>query len=241
MNSNKKFDFYKNSIYFLIANAVLALVAIVILCVFGFNYGASLAHGKLILNISLFSIISLLLLFLYVGIRYDYTKALTMLFVSAHNMLLSTAVICLIRVPVTELLVAGYVLLVALTAVYSLLLTNKIKNVNLKKADFSEVIKTTINASVKQLAIYSAVVVALMFLSLIAFSGSAFGFVRLFLVMLVVLIYSAMTINLPVWCFLSTKIKKVNRTKVDTNVENQKVVKAVTLGDGEPTQTSKTE
>ena len=240
MNSNKKYDFYKNAIYFLIANAVLLVAAIVVLCVFGFNYGTNLAHGRMILGISLSTIISLLVLLVYVGIRYDFVKAMTIVFVVAHNMLLSSAVICLIRVPITEALIAGYVLLITLTAVFTLIMTNKIKEINLKKADFSEVIKNTISESVKQVLVYSLIVVGLMFLSLIAFNASVFNFARLFFVMMVVLIYSIMTIALPIWCFLSTKIKRVKRAKVDTNVDNQKVVKAASL-DSEEVEASEAE
>ena len=240
MNSNKKYDFYKNAIYFLIANAVLLVAAIVVLCVFGFNYGTNLAHGRMILGISLSTIISLLVLLVYVGIRYDFVKAMTIVFVVAHNMLLSSAVICLIRVPITEALIAGYVLLITLTAVFTLIMTNKIKEINLKKADFSEVIKNTISESVKQVLVYSLIVVGLMFLSLIVFNASVFNFARLFFVMMVVLIYSIMTIALPIWCFLSTKIKRVKRAKVDTNVDNQKVVKAASL-DSEEAEASEAE
>lgn len=229
MNSNKKYDFYKNAIYFLIANAVLLVSAIVILCIFGFNYGVNISHGRMILGISLTTIISLLIVLIYVGIRYDFVKALTILFVNAHNLLLSSAIICLIRVPVTESMIAGFALLVALTSVYTLIMTNKIKDINLKKVDFSEVIKNTLNESIKHILVYSLIAVGLLFLSLIAFNANVFNFARLFFVMMVVLIYSVVTIALPIWCFLSTKIKRVKRAKVDTNVDNQKVVKAVNL------------
>lgn len=231
MNSNKKYDFYKNAIYFLIANAVLLVAAIVVLCVFGFNYGVNISHGRMVFGIALTTILSLAVLLVYVGIRYDFVKSLTIVFVSAHNILLSTAIICLIRVPVTETLIAGFALLVALSSVYALLMTNKIKDINLKKDDFSAVIKKTIGESVKQILVYSLIVVGLLFLSLLAFNASTFNFARLFFVMMVVLIYSMMTITLPIWCFLSTKIKRVKRAKVDTNIDNQKVVKAASLGE----------
>ena len=229
MNSNKKYDFYKNAIYFLIANAVLTAVAIIILCIFGFNYGVNISHGRMIFGTALTSILSLLIILVYVGLRYDFIKAMTIVFVSVHNMLLSTAVICLIRVPVTESLIAAYALLIAISTAYTLIMTNKIKDINLKKADFSDVIKNTVNESIKQILVYSLIVVGLMFISLIAFNASVFSFARLFFVMMVVLIYSTVTIILPIWCFLSTKIKKVNRAKVDSNVDNQKVVKAASL------------
>lgn len=231
MNSNKKYDFYKNAIYFLIANAVLLVAAIVVLSVFGFNYGVNISHGRMVFGIALTTILSLAVLLVYVGIRYDFVKSLTIVFVSAHNILLSTAIICLIRVPVTETLIAGFALLVALSSVYALLMTNKIKDINLKKDDFSAVIKKTIGESVKQILVYSLIVVGLLFLSLLAFNASTFNFARLFFVMMVVLIYSMMTITLPIWCFLSTKIKRVKRAKVDTNIDNQKVVKAASLGE----------
>lgn len=232
MNSSKKYDFYKNSICYLIANAVIVLAAIVVISIWGFNYQTSVTGGKLLLSSTLSIIISLLLVFLYVGLRYDFAKAFSIVLTVVHNALLSTALIAIIRVPVTESIVMGYILLVGLSTAYTLILTEKLKDVNLKKVDYNEIIKNTMASSIKQIVILSAVVVIVLLLCLITLSSNMFNLIRILLVMVFVLIYSSLTIILPSWCYFSSKIKKVKKAKVDNNVENQKVVKAAVI-DGE--------
>lgn len=237
MNSNKKYDFFKGGLYFLIANAVILVAGIVILSIFGFNTDGILSGGKLVLNIALMLIISLVAIFVYIGIRYDYAKAFTVVVTSIVNMLFTTALIVLIRIPVTEILVAVYALSIGLTTVFTILLTNKVNNANLKKADYSDIIKGAISKSIKQIFVFSAILLAVLFLSLIVASKDTFNFARLFFVMIVVVLYSSFTINLPLWCYFSSKIKKINKTKADEGVTNQKVVKAVQT----PEQTTENE
>ena len=227
MNSNKKYDFYKNGLYFLIANAVLLVAGIVILSIFGFNVDGTISGGKLLFQIALMSVISLVVVFVYVGIRYDYAKAFTIVVTSLMNMLICTALIIVVRIPVTDILVAVYGALIALTTVFTILLTDKAKDANLKKTDYSEVIKNTISKSIKQIFVFSAVVIALLFLSLIIASKDTFNFARLFFVMFVVVLYSSFTVKLPLWIFFSSKMQKIKKAKADQNVENQKVIKAV--------------
>ena len=241
MNSNKKYDFYKNTIYYLIASAVLLFASIIVVCVVGFNHQTSVSAGSLVLKSALISIISLLLVFLYVGFRYDFAKAFGIVAITTHNLLLSTAIIAIIRVPVTESLLMGYMLLIGISTLYTLMLTEKLKNVNLKKADYNEIIKNATKQSLKPIVLLTAIILVVLMLTLLVASAYIFSLARVLFVMLLIVIYSAFTLILPVWCFFSSKIKNVKRAKVDTNVENQKVVKAVTLGDGEPTQTSQTE
>ena len=227
MNSNNKYDFYNNSKYFLFANAVLLAVAIVIVSIFGFRFETDIAQGKLLLATALVTLLSLISVFVYVKLRYDTAKAFCAVLVGAHNVLLSTVFVALIRIPVTENLVAGFALVVGLTTVAVLSLTQNIKNENLKKVDYSEIIKNQLSQNLKQITVFGAIVVAILFLSLIIASKEMFGFARLFFVMVIVVLYSTFTIILPIWCFLSSKIKNVKKAKVDENVENQKVVKAV--------------
>lgn len=235
MNSNKKYDFYKSGLYFLIANAFILIVGIIILSIFGFNVDGIIAGGRLLLNIALMSVISLIVIFIYVGIRYDYAKAFTIVVTSMINMLFTTALIVLIRIPVTEILVAVYALAIGLTTVFTILMTEKVKDTNLKKIDYSDIIKNAISKSIKQIFYFSTILLTILFLSLIVASKDTFNFARLFFVMMVVVLYSSFTINLPLWCYFSSKIKKINKAKTDEGVSNQKVVKAV------PTQDQSTE
>ena len=232
MNLSKKYDFYKNSLYYLIGNSVLLIAAIIVMAICGFNYNSSVAGGSLLFQSVLSIIISSVAILVYVGIRYDFAKAFSIVLTVVHNVMLSTALIIIFRIPVTESIVMSYILLIGLSTVYTLMLTERLKDVNLKKADYNQIIKSSINASIKQIVLLSAIVVAILFLSLLVLNASTISLVRMFCVMLFVLIYSAFTVVLPSWCFFSSKIKKVKRAKVDQNVENQKVVKAATI-DGE--------
>ena len=232
MNSNKKYDFYKNTIYYLIASAVLLFASIIVVCVVGFNHQTSVSAGSLVLKSALISIISLILVFLYVGFRYDFAKAFGIVAITTHNLLLSTAIIAIIRVPVTESLLMGYMLLIGISTLYTLMLTEKLKNVNLKKADYNEIIKNATKQSLKPIVLLTAIILVVLMLTLLVASAYIFSLARVLFVMLLIVIYSAFTLMLPVWCFFSSKIKNVKRAKVDTNVENQKVVKAVSV-DGE--------
>lgn len=231
MNSNKKYDYYKNSLYYLIANVVVLLVGIIVMAVCGFNYATTIQPGSLLFTCSLSIIVSLAVIYLYIGLRYDFAKAFSIVLVCVHNVLLSTATIAIIRVPVTEALAMGYILLVGLSAIFTLIQTEKLKDVNLKKADYNKVIKGSIKDSVKLIAILSAIVVSILLLSLLIASKDMFALARIFFVMMLVIIYSYFTISLPFWCYFSSKIKKVKRAKIDENVDVQKVAKAVNIDD----------
>ena len=235
MNLNKKYDFYKYSLYYLISNAVVFLIGILVASIFGFNYASTQTAGKIFFESSLSVVISLALVLIYVGLRYGFAKALSIVLVCAHNVLLSVALVAIVRVPVGDAMVMGFALLVGLTAIVTLVLTEKHKDVNFKKADYNELIKTTFNENVKNFAIFFGVLVAILLLCLIIGSANIFNLARVLFVMLIVLAYSTFTINLPVWLYFSSKIKRVKRAKVDENVENQKVVKAVADSNGDDT------
>src|SRR5574344_68872 len=177
MNSNK-YNFYKNSLYYLIANGVIFLAGIVIMCIFGFNLDTSIKSGHLIF-ISAFSVvIALLINFIYVGLRYDFAKAFSVIITTVHNVLLSTAIICLIRISVSETIVMGYILLVGLTTLFTMVMTEKLKGIDLRKANYSQVIKSAIAGSIKQLVVLSAIVLAVLLLSLIISSSNVYMLAR---------------------------------------------------------------
>lgn len=235
MNSNK-YDFYKNSIYYLIANAIILLAGIIVFAICGFNYTSSIAGAHVLFQSVLSIIISLVLVLLYVGLRYDFAKAFSVVILIAHNVLLSTALIAIIRIPVTENIVVSYLLLTGFSAVYTLIMTEKFKNVDLKKSNYSELIKASIKENIKSITILSAIIVVVLLLSLIILNQNIFSIARLFFVMMVVLLYSIFTVALPAWCYFSSKLKKIKRAKVDENVENQKVAKAVAVEEKESSE-----
>ena len=227
MNSNKKFDLYKSALYFLIANAVLYVAGVIIIAIFGLNLQNNMSFASVILPLALVSVLSLLFVLIYVGLRYDFAKAWTAVVASVHNLILSIALIALIRIPVGESLVAGFALVVALTTVFTLMITKNTSDVNLKNTDYSEVIKNAISKNYKPVVVVGAMFVAMLFVSLIVSSIDAFVFARLLFVMLIAVLYCTMTITLPIWCFFSSKMKNIKRVKTDNNVENQKVALAV--------------
>ena len=228
MNLNK-FNFYKNSLYFLIANAVLCLVAIVIGFVFGVNYHTFIPAGNLLFSAVMASILSLVAIFLLIGFTTNFAKAFSVVLIVVNNLLLSTALIILLRVPISESLTMGYILLIAITTLFALLSTNKFENINFKKEDKNQLIKKSLCENSKVVLITSFMVVAVLLLSLIIASNSMFDLVREFLVMMAVIVYSYLTVQLPIVCYISTKIVTKKKAKVDKKVENQKIVTAVAV------------
>ena len=226
MNSNK-FNFYKNSVYFLIANAVVAVIALVIGIVFGVNYNTSVLPGNLLFNTVMSVLLSLVAIFLFVGFTTSFAKAFSVVLIAANNVLLSTSIIVLVRIPVSESIVMGYILLVAITTLFTLLATQKFENINFKKEDKNQIIKKSLRENSKVVLFTSISFVAVLLLGLIVASASMFDLVREFLVMLAVIVYGYLTIQLPIVCYMSTKIKTRKKVKVDKKVENQKLVKAV--------------
>lgn len=230
MNSNK-YNFYKNSVYFLIANSVLALVALVVGLVFGINYNTSILPGNLLFSAVISVMVSLIAIFLFVGFTTSFAKAFSIVLIVVNNILLSTSLIILIRIPVTDTLLMGYILLVALTTIFAILSTQKYENINFKKENPNQVIKKSLQENSKLVFVTSVMFVAVLLLCLIVASPSMFDLVRQFLVMMAVIVYSYLTIQLPVVCYMSTLIKIKNKSKVDKKVENQKVVQAVSTDD----------
>ena len=71
MNLNK-YNFYRNSVYYLIANGIVALAGLIVVLVCGFNLDTSIQTGHLIFSSSMSIILSLVAILIYVGLRYDY-------------------------------------------------------------------------------------------------------------------------------------------------------------------------
>lgn len=228
MNSNK-FDFYKNSLYFLIANGIVSLVGIILMIALGFNLDASIQSSNLLFSSVLSILVSLVIIFAYAWLRYNFVKAITIGLVVVHNVILSTALICILRISVTESLIMGYILLTGLTTFFILLCTEKLNGVKFNKKSYNEVISSTLKQSLKQVIITSAIVAAVLLLGLIVSSASMFGLVRVFAVMLIVILYSYVFVQLPIWCFFASKVRPSTKAKVDSNVQNQKVVQAVAV------------
>lgn len=226
MNSNK-FDFYKNAKYFLIANGVITLVGFVMMLVLGFNLDTSIQSSNLLFTSVCSILVSLVVIFAYVWFRYNLTKALTVVLVVVNNAILSTMLICILRINVSESLLMGYILLVALTTYFILVGTEKTDGVKFNKATYNQVITNTIQSTIKQVVITSVIVAVALLLGLIVASNSMFDLVREFAVMLIIILYSYFTIQMPIFCFFKLRIKERTKVKVDSNINNQKVVKAV--------------
>lgn len=228
MNLNK-FNFYKNSVYFLIANAALAVISLVIGLIFGVNYNTSIPAGSLLFSCVMACLLSTLAIFLFVGFTTNFAKAFSIVLIIVNNILLSTSLIVLIRVPVSESILMGYILLIAITTLFALLSSQKLDNV--KKADKNEIIKNSLHENSKLVFVTSVIIVAVLLLGLIIASQSMFDLVRTFLVMIAVIVYSYLTIQMPVVCYMVAKIGVRKKAKVDKKVSNQKVVKAVSVDD----------
>ena len=225
MNSNNSYNRYKFAKYYLLVDLLVFIAGIVIMKIFGFNV-ISNQVGHLVLESVLTILISLLVVMLYIGFRYNWAKAFSNVLIALHNVFLSTALICLIRVPVSETLIMAYVLLIGLTTVFNLIMFNRTEKVDYKKDDLNLKIKESMKNSVKIICVFSAIVIATVLLSMLFVNSSIFNFAREFFVMMIVLLYAVITITLPIYLYFGKKIKAKSKTVVDTSVNNQKVYKA---------------
>lgn len=225
MNSNKSLDRYGVTKFFLCADLLVLIVGIVIMCAFGFNI-SSTQGAHLVLQSVLSVLVSVILIAIYVSLRYNFAKAFSIVLIAIHNVLLSTALVCLVRIPVSETLTMGYVLLVGLSAVFGLLLFDSTGKVEDKKLDKNLTIKSALDKNIKLISIFSAIVVAVMLLCMIFASNSIFDFAREFFVMMIVLLYSIVVLMLPIYIYFARRIKTKVRAKVDKTVDNQKVYQA---------------
>ena len=226
MNSNNSFDRYKIAKYYLFADIFLIFVSLVILCIFGFKVSTT-QSSYLLFDSVLSIIISLVVITVYVGFRYDWAKSFANLVIVCHNVLFSTALICLLRIPVAETLIMSYVLLVGLSTVFSLILFEKVGKIDYKKTDLNITIKNSLKDSVKMISIFSIVVISVVLLCMLFANNSIYNFAREFFVMMIVMLYAVLVLNLPIYFYFVQRIRTRKKAKVDTSVENQKVVKAV--------------
>ncbi|MGN1212521.1 MAG: hypothetical protein ACI4TZ_00640 [Christensenellales bacterium] len=227
MNLNK-FDFYKNSVYFLIANAVVDVLALVIGIIFGVNYNTSIVAGNLLFSCVMSVLLSLIAIFLFVGFTTSFAKAFSIVLIVANNVLLSTALIVLLRVPVSESIVMGYILLVAISTLFALLSSQSIKDIS-SKSDKNEMIKNSLKEHSKVVFFTSITFVAVLLLGLIITSQSMFDLVREFLVMMAVIVYTYLTIQSPVLCYMSTKIHSKKKAKTYKKSESEKMAQQDSL------------
>lgn len=225
MNSNKT-NMSKLAKYFLLANLLILIAGIVVLCVLGFNVDPNSQYDHILLAGVLSVMITLAISLIYVGIRYGFANGFSALLVAVQNVLLSTALICIIRIPVAETMLMALALLVGLSVIFSLILFDKFDSIHTKKSDVDLSIKLTLKDGIKTICTFVAIVVATMLLCLIFESASMMNLAREFFVMAIVLIYSMLTTTLPTYCFFSKRIRKKAKTKVDASVENQKIVLA---------------
>ena len=235
MNSNKN-SYYKNSLYTLITSGIIIVCSLIVGLIFGVNYATSVEPGKLLIACVCSVLISTLAIFLFVGFLTSFAKAFGIVLLICHNVLLSTALIILVRIPVSDTLVMGYILLVSITTAFALLSTRNYEKLDLKKEDIGQLIKSSINNSIKLVLSTSVMTVAVLLLCMIVASESMLNLVREFLVMEIVIVISYLLLQHPVICYVSTIIKRNRKPKIDKNVENQKIVKAVVTEETEQLQ-----
>ena len=112
----KKFNVYKNSLYFDIASGVLLLAGLVVGLILGLNsimtFGSS-AILKTVIAVLVF----MLIVFVYGWKRYEAYTGFTMVLAIAHNVMLTTALVCIFRMPVDESLMMVMLIVCALTTI----------------------------------------------------------------------------------------------------------------------------
>ena len=117
----KKFNVYKNSLIFDIASGVLLLAGLVVGLILGLNSIMSF-NSSAILKTVIAVMIFMLIVFVYGWKRYEAYTGFTMVLAIAHNVMLTTALVCIFRMPVDESLMMVMLIVCALSAICSFIL-----------------------------------------------------------------------------------------------------------------------
>ena len=222
MNLNKlKIDFYKYFKIIMIVLAVIILVGVVLICTVGFNLSTDYFGGGVFMFGTLSGIIALVLLLVYVGIRYGWTKAFSTIFNCVVNVLVLSSIVLIIRIDVSDGFIMSVNFTIILTALSNMLLLSfRKKNEENIDVNFAEVTNNIIEQKLKLILIVYAVLM-LVCISLFAIPApSSLDLMRTLLVAVVVTFLSTLFVTIPLFWFVFKRMnnlpkKRKNKEEID--------------------------
>ena len=175
------------------------------------TYSASIKKSTVIYSI-VAVLTALIVVLIYLGIRYKLTASLTTLLIVVHDILLMSALVVLTRIEIGIGFVAGVFITLMLSLICSLLNLDRFKENKEREIYKEESEKTLANLTVREnfkKVMYILGCVLILLLLLLIFSSSS---IRLFLLPIIIGIlvvgYSSIMLTLPAYAYISKNSNK---------------------------------
>lgn len=205
MNS-KKFNVYKNAIYFDIASIILLVAGLVVGILLGLNSIVSISNGT-ILNATLAVLILEIILLIYAWIKYDFFTAFTMVLAVLHNVLLTTALTAIFRIPVAENFVITLLLVCGFTLVNQFVLFAG-KPEYKKTTNREQMVNEIVDTKLKTITLLNCTILVSVILMIFTFNTNVVMLVRPLLVGVVVTFYSTVFMCAPFYGYFIEEKKQ---------------------------------
>lgn len=211
MNS-KKFNVYKSAIGFYIASGLLLIAGLVVGIIFGFSSSIAISSTA-ILNTVIATLIFMLVLFIYLSIRYEAYTGFTAVLAVAHNVMLTTALVCIFRMPISDSFMAVIMAVCGLTAVNILVLFAN--NKEYQKTENRELlVNSLVGEKLKTLILINCAIFVAVVLMILSFDNNIIMFVRPMLIGVVATAYSSIFMVASFWGYF-VKEKKVKKQELE--------------------------
>ena len=220
MNSIK-FNFYKNTKYFLVGFGVIMLAGLIVGLILGLNLTEALGRSAIV-YFSLALLIVMIVSFIYLTVRYDSLTAFCFILSLFLNIATMVALVAILRIPVGDSFISALCVISGLTFVYNLVLFSKIKNHKHEKNNRDIVVNTSIKESLSYFIFVTGIVLFAILLCLAILDASVYLFVRPMLIGLVVCLISSIFISGSIWgYFYKDRPKKVKVKDETVYVEEE--------------------
>lgn len=197
MNS-RKFNIYKNALYFYIASGLLLVAGLVVGIVLGLKSDIVVA-GSAILNTTLEVIVFSLIAFIFLTVKFDGYTGFTGILAIAHNVTLTIALVSIFRIPVAENL-AMTILIICIVTIMNMLLIFENKKEEYKSTTNREkLVNNLVSQKFKTVLVVNCILFFTTILMIFSFEANIISLVRTLLTGLVVCFYSAIFMVAPFW------------------------------------------
>lgn len=197
MNS-RKFNIYKNALYFYIASGLLLVAGLVVGIVLGLKSDIVVA-GSAILNTTLEVIVFSLIAFIFLTVKFDGYTGFTGILAIAHNVTLTIALVSIFRIPVAENL-AMTILIICIVTIMNMLLIFENKKEEYKSTTNREkLVNNLVSQKFKTVLVVNCILFFTTILMIFSFEANIISLVRTLLIGLVVCFYSAIFMVAPFW------------------------------------------
>lgn len=197
MNS-RKFNIYKNAIFFYIASGVLLVAGLVVGIILGLNSEIAIS-GRSILNTTLAVMVFALIAFIFLSVKFDPYLGFTGVLAIAHNVTLTLALVCIFRMPVAENL-AMTILIVCAISVMNILLVFENKKEEYKSTTNREnLVNNLVSQKLKTVLVVNCIIFFTTIIMIFSFEADIIGLVRSLLIGIVACVYSTIFMVAPFW------------------------------------------